>query len=281
MAADPRKLRPGALCQLLNSTPLGEVINQSHLRQHRTSVGLRIGDGKTVDLVRYAAWLMEMRHAPKPPQQPKHSAPILLEIEEAAVGAAAAASELRGHGQKLTNKQELLIAAMLSESTYSAAAVKAGVPERTLYRWLQLPGFRETYRQARRQLLDSMIGRMQAAAGQAVSTLIEITVKGRRDGDRVRAAVAILMYSERMLAGDDLPIGLPNDGGPMDTSEVVAILSDRLRQLSAAEISTLEKSRMTATVADTLLRAIGVDVLDKSLEALQAVFKDLKDKAKK
>lgn len=280
MSTDPRKLKPGALCQLLNSTPLGEVINQSHLRQHRNSAGLRIGDGKTVDLVRYTAWLVEMRHAPKP-QQRKDSVPILLEIDEAAEGAAAAASELQGHGQKLTRKQELLIAGILSEPTYAAAAAKAGVSRATLYRWLQLPGFQEAYREARWHLLNSAIGRLQAASGQAVSTLIEITVKGRRDGDRVRAAVAILVYSERMLAGDDLPIGLPIDGSPMDTSEVVQILAGRLRQLSAAEMPTSEKARLTATVADTLLRALGVDVIDKRLEALQAVFRDRKDKAKK
>jgi hypothetical protein len=215
------------ICQLLNSTPLGEVINQSHLRQHRTSVGLRIGDGKVVNLARYAAWLVEMRHAPKSP--PKHSAPVIFEIEEAAKGAAAAACELQGDGQKLTKKQELVIAALLSEPTYSAAAIKAGVSERTIYRWLLTGAFQAAYRHARRQLLDSMIGRIQAAAGQAVSTLIEIAVKGRRDGDRVRAAVAILVHSERMLPGDDLPtaFGPLKPGTPIDTAEVVQTLGYR------------------------------------------------------
>jgi hypothetical protein len=35
---------------------------------------------------------------------------------------------------------------------------------------------------------------------------------------------------------------------------------------------------LTATLADALLRAIGVDVLDKRLEALQAVLLGRKDK---
>ena len=43
-------------------------------------------------------------------------------------------------------------------------------------------------------------------------------------------------------------------------------------QVDAAELPTGEKSRLTATLADALLRAIGVDVLDKRLEALQAVL---------
>ena len=66
MASDPRKLRPSELCRLLNSTPLGEVISERQLFRHRTRAGFRIGDGKTVDLLRYVAWLVHVRHEPKP-----------------------------------------------------------------------------------------------------------------------------------------------------------------------------------------------------------------------
>ena len=66
MANDPRKLRPSDLCRLLNSTSLGEVINERQLHRHRTRAGLRIGDARHVDLLRYLAWLVELRHTPKP-----------------------------------------------------------------------------------------------------------------------------------------------------------------------------------------------------------------------
>ncbi|MBS0208850.1 MAG: phage terminase large subunit family protein, partial [Planctomycetes bacterium] len=66
MATDPRKLRPSELCRLLNSTPLGEVINERQLHRHRSRAGLRIGDARHVDLLRYTAWLVEQRHTPKP-----------------------------------------------------------------------------------------------------------------------------------------------------------------------------------------------------------------------
>jgi len=66
VAIDPRKLRPSECCRLLNSTPLGEVINERQLHRHRTRAGNRIGDGRHVDLLRYAAWLHEQRHKPKP-----------------------------------------------------------------------------------------------------------------------------------------------------------------------------------------------------------------------
>jgi len=69
VAIDPRKLRPSELCRLLNSTPLGEVINERQLYRHRTRAGFRIGDGRTVDLFRYVAWLVQVRHEPRPEQE--------------------------------------------------------------------------------------------------------------------------------------------------------------------------------------------------------------------
>ncbi|MCI0364935.1 MAG: phage terminase large subunit family protein [Phycisphaerales bacterium] len=66
MAIDPRKLKPAEICRLLNSTPLGEVVSERQLHRHRTRAGYRIGDGKTVDLFRYVAWLVSVRHAPRP-----------------------------------------------------------------------------------------------------------------------------------------------------------------------------------------------------------------------
>ena len=66
MANDPRKLRPTGLCRMLNSTPLGEVISERQLYRHRTRAGLRIGDARHVDLLRYVGWLVAERHAPRP-----------------------------------------------------------------------------------------------------------------------------------------------------------------------------------------------------------------------
>jgi hypothetical protein len=62
LAIDPRKLKPIELVRLLNSTPLGEVTSARSLYQHRARAGMRIGDDKTVDLLRYTAWLAWERH---------------------------------------------------------------------------------------------------------------------------------------------------------------------------------------------------------------------------
>jgi hypothetical protein len=65
MAIDPRNLKPVDLARLLNSTPLGTVIDERQLYRHRMRAGFRIGDGRRVDLFRYVAWLVEQRAAPR------------------------------------------------------------------------------------------------------------------------------------------------------------------------------------------------------------------------
>lgn len=62
VATDPRKLKPGELIRLLNSTPLGSILTDRVLRKQRERAGLRIGDGKTLDLFRYAGWLADSYH---------------------------------------------------------------------------------------------------------------------------------------------------------------------------------------------------------------------------
>lgn len=53
----PAKMRQADLIRLLNSTPLGQVIDGRRLRRHFDSAGYRIGDKDGIDLLRYAAWL--------------------------------------------------------------------------------------------------------------------------------------------------------------------------------------------------------------------------------
>jgi hypothetical protein len=187
---------------------------------------------------------------------------------------------MRGHGQKLTRKQEALIAALLIEPTHAAAATKVGVSEATLHRWLNLPDFRTAYRRARRELVEGAVGRIQAATGQAVDTLISVAKDGVKDSDRVRAAIALLDHACRGLADAGTLHGAPEagDASAMDTGAVVKLLAAQLRQIDQSELTTGEKSRLTATLSDALLRAISVDILDKRLEALQAVLIDRKDK---
>ena len=279
---DPHRLRPGELCRLLNSTPLGEVISDDQLRRHRTRAGLRIGNAKEIDLLKYVGWLFGIRHG-----KPETDAPnaTKAQLEGSAQGAArlgCSRKQPRGHGQKLTSKQEAVIAALLTESTYAAAAAKAGVGESTLYRWLHLRPFRDAYRKARRELVESAIGRIQAASGQAVEALLTVASKGRRDSDRVRASVALLEHAFRGLADADLLHGPPPEepATPMDADAVVSSLTVQMRQLEHSDVSIPEKSRLTAVLADGLLRALSVSEIETGLKALETAMADQNDEGK-
>ena len=78
---------------------------------------------------------------------------------------------MKGHGEKLTRKQEQAIAALLSTPTLKDAAQASGVSEVSLWRWMQLPEFQAQYRTARRQIVERAVSELQAATGEAVETL--------------------------------------------------------------------------------------------------------------
>jgi hypothetical protein len=189
---------------------------------------------------------------------------------------------MRRPADKLTPKQEQALLALLSQPSIKAAAASVDVSERQLRRWLDQHPFTAAYRRGRRELVEAAVGRLQAATGQAVDTLLAVAKDGKKDSDRVRAAVALLDHAFRGLTEADALHGerQAGDAAPLDTAAVVQVLGARLRQVDVAELPTGEKSRLTATLADALLRAITVDVLDKRLDALQAVLVGRKDEGR-
>jgi len=112
---------------------------------------------------------------------------------------------MTGHGQKLTQKQDKLFAALLTEETIMMAAEKAGVAEVTVYRWLKLDEFQTAYRQAKTETVRQAIAQLQKNSGVAVRVLREIA----QDTDapassRVSAARTILETSVKAVELDDL-----------------------------------------------------------------------------
>ncbi len=78
---------------------------------------------------------------------------------------------MKGHGEKLSRKQEQAIAALLSADSIKAAANICGVSEVSLWRWLQQPQFQTSYRAARRQIVERAVSELQTATSEAVATL--------------------------------------------------------------------------------------------------------------
>ena len=76
-----------------------------------------------------------------------------------------------GHGAKRPQRQDVAIAALLTEPTLEAAARRAGVSESSLLRWLRDPAFRAEYRAARRAVVEQAVSGLQHATSEAVAAL--------------------------------------------------------------------------------------------------------------
>src|SRR5262249_16831643 len=108
-----------------------------------------------------------------------------------------------GHGDKLTRKQEVSIAALLTEPTITAAAQTAGISEKTLRTWLKKPEFSRAFREWRRQLVETAVARVQQLTTEAVDALREL-LRGRNETVRLGAAKAVLDYAREGIQSADV-----------------------------------------------------------------------------
>jgi hypothetical protein len=108
-------------------------------------------------------------------------------------------------GPQLEKKREQAIAALLTTDTVCAAAAQIGVSERTLLRWLQEEAFQRAYRDARRQVVQHAIVRMQRCTGEAVDALSDVMTNPEASaGARVSAARSVLQFAMQAVQSEDL-----------------------------------------------------------------------------
>lgn len=99
----------------------------------------------------------------------------------------------KGHGEKLSRKQEDGIAALLTSGTIAQAAKTVGVGEATLRRWMKISEFANAYEEARLEAVRTAIIRVQTTAGEAVDTLRAIMTNPECPvSSRVSAAKTLL-----------------------------------------------------------------------------------------
>jgi hypothetical protein len=103
---------------------------------------------------------------------------------------------MRAEGSKLNRKQEAVIAALLIEPTHEAAALKCGISEATVQRWLHLPEFKAAYRAARAEVLEQTISRLVGATAEALETLRAL-LSCDKASVRATAALGILDRAAR------------------------------------------------------------------------------------
>src|SRR5437016_3716175 len=98
------------------------------------------------------------------------------------------------HGDKVSRRKELAIAALLANPTVQGAAAAVGVNVRTLCEWLKQPAFKRAYAQAREEVLERTVARLLSVTAKAVEAL-ERNLNCNHPGPEIRAAVAILDHA--------------------------------------------------------------------------------------
>ena len=99
--------------------------------------------------------------------------------------------------RKLPPKKSRAIAALLEHPTIAAAAVAAGVGERTLARWLaEDRQFKKALAEAQTRALDQTISRLSGGGPHAVEVLIEIA-SNEYNSSAVRVQAASKILSEQ------------------------------------------------------------------------------------
>src|SRR5258708_2659038 len=113
--------------------------------------------------------------------------------------------QMTGHGAKFGRKKEDAIAALLTHRNIEEAAKAAGIGPATLLRWLKVPEFQASYREARRAAFGQSIARLQQGTSAAATTLLKTMIDADTPASvKVRAAEAILNHAAKAIEIEDI-----------------------------------------------------------------------------
>ena len=112
---------------------------------------------------------------------------------------------MKGHGAKFERKQEEAIAALLTQRNIEEAAKAAGIAANTLLRWMKVPEFQKSYREARRAAFSQAIARLQQGTSAAATTLMKTMIDPATPASvEVRAAEAIFNHAAKAIEIEDI-----------------------------------------------------------------------------
>lgn len=183
--------------------------------------------------------------------------------------------QTKGHGEKRSRKMDTAISALLSEPTLDAAARKAEVSVSSLKRWQKHPDFKALLEKARREVAQGAVTRLQGSMTLAVKTLTDVMTNGSKDGDRIRAAAAVLQYGFR---GVELADALQSPGPRAEirvrgVTDACDILAEEIARVRESQLGTAESAQLVSELSGRLVSVISTEVLQKRLDALEATLK--------
>ncbi len=105
----------------------------------------------------------------------------------------------------LSQRQHEALLAMLREPTVAKAAESTGIPQRTLYNWLQDEKFMSALRKARRDGFSTAVAMTVRYAPVAVTALVKVVTDQKTPAAaRVRAATALLDFGTAFVELEDV-----------------------------------------------------------------------------
>lgn len=127
---------------------------------------------------------------------------------------------------KLTPKALAFIPLLAASTTTTEAIEKAGISEKTAYRWLKNPAFVDELRKARREVLKRATGKLTAEASSAVDVLAKIMNDPETPAStRTQAARIILDTAYNSIQADDLEQRIEQlEAGDNNTSGYYGVL---------------------------------------------------------
>ena len=108
-------------------------------------------------------------------------------------------------GQGKQRKQARMAAALALAvgETVAKAAKKAGISERTVYRWSQQSSFRNRVAELRARLVSEAVGKLSKSMASAAGVLDKL-LKSEDEGTRLRAARAVLELTTKLRESEEL-----------------------------------------------------------------------------
>lgn len=102
-------------------------------------------------------------------------------------------------------RREIIMTALLNSPTIREASKVCGVPERTIYTWLNKPDFKAEYEHRRGQLVQSAWDLLRGKLTEAIGVVSELMEdEGTPPQVRLNAARSVLEYSLRATEQLDL-----------------------------------------------------------------------------
>ena len=110
-----------------------------------------------------------------------------------------------------SQKQDKIIAALLSSESIREAAKNAGISEATIYRQLKDETFLTAYKAVKREVVNHAVSKLQKSTGKAVKALVEIIEDSDAPASaRVSACKTILEASMKAVEIEDLEDRITN-----------------------------------------------------------------------